>query len=96
MNVLDADFIQLERAGLLVGRASVKLNGYDWPPPERILTAPGEAWVRVSYSSLDDEAGAHPNLARGALYIPESEMPEAAVAGGALPEGTRITDQEKP
>ena len=75
----DDDFVRLN---LSVGSPIISLKGMglEWPPPERITEIHGsplsEPMVRVSMSQLTDEQAEHPNIARGAEYFYESQVPD--------------------
>ncbi len=71
---LDTDFMQFAADGRVVGRVMCKQAGVEWPPPEFVNTPDG-LWRRESYSQWSDDVADHPNLARGALYVPVDGQP---------------------
>lgn len=69
MTTFDDDYIQFEHDGK-VSQVALKTLGLEWPPPERVMTADGILFERVSFSSITDEQRSKmTHVARGGLFV---------------------------
>ncbi len=79
----DDDFCQFEHDGRM-WRTKLRDLGFEWPPPPTIEdeteSLPGvRLWVRESISQItDDDRAGMSHVARGALYVPRHNEPEAS------------------